>query len=137
MYRLLKHQGKIYILDPISDSWFGRILAKIAPLFERSAVKSYSTGKTGTSDNLVPVKNDHDTRSNAKCKMQGVILCTQVIPHRRFVHIFVILKNSLALRQKFFNFPDRFLNIKQPCINFSIHKLIFLIHLKHRGKMDS
>jgi ubiquinone/menaquinone biosynthesis C-methylase UbiE len=43
MYRLLKHQGKIYILDPISDSWFGRILAKIAPLFERSAVKSYST----------------------------------------------------------------------------------------------
>ena len=43
MYRLLKHQGKIYILDPISDGWFGRILAKLGPLFERSAVKSYST----------------------------------------------------------------------------------------------
>jgi ubiquinone/menaquinone biosynthesis C-methylase UbiE len=43
IYRLLKKGGKIYILDPIADSWYLKILDKGIRLVEREHVKMYSS----------------------------------------------------------------------------------------------
>ncbi len=43
MYRLLKPQGKVYILDPPVDFWVARVLAKVLHLFDRAQVGLYST----------------------------------------------------------------------------------------------
>jgi len=43
MHRLLKPQGKVYILDPTVDIWIAKGLAKIFHLFDRDHVKLHST----------------------------------------------------------------------------------------------
>ena len=43
IFRLLKHRGKIYILDPAADSWIIKIVDKIIKLFELGHVKIYSS----------------------------------------------------------------------------------------------
>jgi ubiquinone/menaquinone biosynthesis C-methylase UbiE len=43
MYRLLKPQGKIYILDPPVDLWIAKVLAKVFHLFDRAHVRLHST----------------------------------------------------------------------------------------------
>ncbi len=43
MYRLLKSGGKLYILDPLADSWIGKFWDVLAKLKEPEHVKIYST----------------------------------------------------------------------------------------------
>jgi ubiquinone/menaquinone biosynthesis C-methylase UbiE len=43
IYRLLRTEGKIYILDPTADIWVIKIIDKLINLFEPSHVKMYST----------------------------------------------------------------------------------------------
>ena len=43
MQRLLKPEGRIYILDPTADHWIVTVADKIARFFEREHVKMYST----------------------------------------------------------------------------------------------
>ena len=43
MYRLLKPQGKVYILDPPVDFWIAKVLAKVFHLFDRAHVRLHST----------------------------------------------------------------------------------------------
>ena len=43
MHRLLRTQGKVYILDPTVDFWFAKVLAKIFHLFDRAHVRLHST----------------------------------------------------------------------------------------------
>jgi ubiquinone/menaquinone biosynthesis C-methylase UbiE len=43
MHRLLKHGGKIYILDPTVDNWFFKIISKTFKIFDPAHVKLYST----------------------------------------------------------------------------------------------
>ena len=43
MYRLLKAEGKVYILDPTVDMWILKIVSKLIKLLDPSQVKLYST----------------------------------------------------------------------------------------------
>jgi ubiquinone/menaquinone biosynthesis C-methylase UbiE len=43
--RLLKSGGKIFILDPVADSWHYRLVDKIIKIFEPQHVKMYSTAE--------------------------------------------------------------------------------------------
>jgi SAM-dependent methyltransferase len=43
IWRLLKPGGKIYILDPVADIWYIKIIDKVIKLFEPQHVKIYST----------------------------------------------------------------------------------------------
>jgi len=43
MHRLLKPQGKVYILDPPVDFWIAKVLAKVFHLFDRAHVRLHST----------------------------------------------------------------------------------------------
>ena len=43
IFRLLKHGGRIYILDPAADFWIIKVVDKIIKLFEPGHVKIYSS----------------------------------------------------------------------------------------------
>lgn len=43
IHRLLKPGGKVYILDPTTDMWFGRLIDRIIKLLQPEHVKMYST----------------------------------------------------------------------------------------------
>jgi ubiquinone/menaquinone biosynthesis C-methylase UbiE len=43
MHRLLKSDGRLYILDPTADSWYMKLLDRFAKLIEPDHVKMYST----------------------------------------------------------------------------------------------
>jgi ubiquinone/menaquinone biosynthesis C-methylase UbiE len=43
IHRILKKGGKIYILDPISDYWFMKVIDKIIRLMDPAHVKMYSS----------------------------------------------------------------------------------------------
>ncbi len=43
MYRLLKNGGKLYILDPLADTWIVKFFDRLAKLKEPEHVKMYST----------------------------------------------------------------------------------------------
>lgn len=43
IHRLLKTGGKVYILDPIADYWFIKVIDKILRMIEREHVKIYSS----------------------------------------------------------------------------------------------
>ena len=43
MHRLLKNEGKIYILDPTADTWILKAADKIIKLFEPEHIKVCST----------------------------------------------------------------------------------------------
>ena len=45
MHRLLKRGGYLYILDPTADSWFERLINRVAGLFDTAHVKMYSTAE--------------------------------------------------------------------------------------------
>ena len=45
MHRLLKHGGRIHILDPTVDNWFLKIMTRILNPFDPTQVRLYSTGE--------------------------------------------------------------------------------------------
>lgn len=70
IYRLLKSGGRIYILDPLADSWIIKIADRIIKILEPAHVKIYSTAEFKTMMSDAGLKYIGSEKINPREKVQ-------------------------------------------------------------------